>query len=47
MAGNGRDLFKNLKRNIYNYVLAYRHTETPWYANAFSLLIEQGEKKWC
>jgi len=25
--------------------LAYRHTEPPWYANAFSLLIEHSRKK--
>lgn len=30
---------KNLKHNIYVLYLAYRHSETPWYAKAFCILI--------
>ncbi|HET7578600.1 MAG TPA: YkvA family protein [Bacillales bacterium] len=30
---------KHLKKNVYVLYLAYRHSKTPWYAKAFSLLL--------
>lgn len=29
----------HLKKNVYVLYLAYRHSKTPWYAKAFSLLL--------
>ncbi|WP_376846612.1 YkvA family protein [Camelliibacillus cellulosilyticus] len=34
-----KGLVKNVKQNVYVLYLAYRHSDTPWYAKVFSLFI--------